>query len=121
MRKITKQVERFDGEKTISWVVDEEDEVRAVHVIRSDDDEEWPWQIEVGAGEFVRTEPLETELIEAVDAAIRGVRGVTDVIHEDREVWMIAGRPRGRALARAVSDRLAPLVPRIEAELDSLA
>ena len=52
-------------------------------------------------------------LTREVEAAVRAVRGVTGVMREDREVWLVSGKPTGKALVSAVSpvvDRLGPLI-----------
>lgn len=61
------------------------------------------WQVDVAAMEFVRSEPLESELRGRVQAALEVVPGVDSVVDEDREVWGITGHPDGYALVAAVA------------------
>ena len=42
-------------------------------------------RVQVNAAEFLREEPLESDLRRALDAALRLVEGVADVIGENRE------------------------------------
>jgi hypothetical protein len=72
----------------------------------------WPWRIHVWVMEAVRDDELQVELRERIAAAIRAVRGATDVAEEDREVWAIAGAPSGEALVRAVAEVVDDLAPR---------
>ena len=63
--------------------------------------------------EFARDELTERQLAVEVTAALRAVKGVVDVRREDREVWLVAGKPNGKALvsaAAALVDRLGPLI-----------
>jgi hypothetical protein len=68
----------------------------------------------------VREEPLEREMREAIDAALRGVPGVKDVAEEDREVWVVAGDPSGEALVRAAAEAIDALQAKIRAHVQSL-
>ena len=74
---------------------------------------EWQWRIDVGIGEFVRDEPLESRFDSEVTRAVRHVDGVTDAIHEDREVWAAKGKPDGPTLVRAVGHALDSLAPEL--------
>ena len=95
-----------DEEELEVWGIREgsDDDVIAVLTDR----QEWPWSVFVAVAEFVREEPLETELAEAVAEALGTVPGVTDVVHEDREVWVVDGTPRGSDLVAAVDRELEP-------------
>lgn len=99
---------------------DEDDDLRGVGASKIAAVGDWPWQVFVSMAEFVREEPLETEMRTAVDAAIRSVPGVTDVAEEDREVWIVEGTPSGEALVRAVGAAVDPLVERAAALLDAM-
>jgi len=69
----------------------------------------------------LREDPLEAELRERIDSALRGVDGVVDVAEEDREVWYVAGTPSGETLLRAavqVVDDLADSARSYIASLD---
>ena len=62
------------------------------------------WQVTVAVMEFVREDPLESELRRRIAAALRSVDGVETVDEEDREVWFITGRAAGRALVQAAGE-----------------
>ena len=94
------------------------DEARIVTAIRFRRDNDWPWQVSVPAAEFVREEPLEGELSERVLLALRGVRGVNAAHHEDREVWVVSGRPSGKALVAAAGGAVDELAERIRAVIE---
>ncbi len=81
-----------------------EPDVRGVGAHRLRDGGEWPWRVEVWAAEYVRDEPLETQLRSGVRAALASVAGVTAVEEEDREVWVVAGNPAGDVLVRSVAE-----------------
>ncbi|MEV3921370.1 hypothetical protein [Actinomadura coerulea] len=69
------------------------------------------WNVSVWVMEFVRTDPLESELRRRIADALSAVDGVTSVEEEDREVWTVTGTPTGKALVEAaalVVDHLAP-------------
>ena len=78
---------------------------------------DWDWQLYLEAAEFVRDDPLESELRAAVDAAARSVPGVAEVVEEDREVWLIRGGDAAEVLA-AVSRALDGLAPKLRAYLE---
>ena len=91
-----------------------DDDLRAVHAVRIRESMGWPWYLSLGAAEFLREEPLETDFREAVTSALRGVRGVRAVEQEDREVWLVAGHfISGKALVTAVDRALTLLEPRM--------
>ena len=72
----------------------------------------WTCLVAVWALEIVRDDVVEAEFRRRIPAAIRRVRGVTDVAEEDRGVWAIAGAPSGTALVRAVGEVVDDLAPR---------
>jgi hypothetical protein len=114
--------EQEDEETSQVWTRGaESDEVTAVGALRLRDEEEWPWQVVIPVAEFIRDEPLETELVEAVTRALLGVRGVREAAQEDREVWVVSGRASGKALVAAVGKALDRLEPRLRQHVDSLA
>ena len=78
-----------------------DDELRGVSVYRPQGDD---WRVVVGMAEFIRGEPLESELRRGVGAALRSVPGVSSVWEEDREVWIAQGSPQADSLIRAVGD-----------------
>lgn len=77
----------------------------------------WPWMVTVAAAEFVRSEPLESQLRQRVHAALTAVAGVTQVEEQDREVWTVEGKPDGEALVHAVAAVLDELAPAIRAHI----
>lgn len=81
-----------DEELLEQWTRDDADDLTTVEALLPDDH---PWQVVVGMAEFLRAEPLETQMSEAVHAAIGGVPGVTGVAREDTEVWLAWGTPDG--------------------------
>src|SRR5207302_812263 len=80
----------------------------------------WPWQVSIYVAEFVRDDPLETDLRLAIGNALRGVPGVTNVMEEDREVWVLSGDPSGRALIESAGAALDRLADRTRAYLASM-
>jgi hypothetical protein len=103
-----------DGEE--EWVREtDEQDLRGVNALRMTGEQRWPWQVGVWAASFVREEPLEGDLRAGVDAALRAVPGVTDVVEQDREVWRVAGTPSGRDLVEAVGAVVDELVARTRA------
>ena len=102
--------DEVDGEAAWERLTDDPD-VRGVEAVKLGGVREWTWQVGVFVAEFLRDDPLEDELRQGMDEALRAVPGVADVAEEDREVWIVDGDPSGEALARAaaaVVDRLAP-------------
>jgi len=78
------------------------------------------WRVTVWAMEFVREEPLESELREAIRDALERVPGASDVDEEDREVWVVGGSPSGEALVVAVAAVVDARAERIRLHIDSL-
>jgi hypothetical protein len=96
-----------DGDE--AWIREtDEPELLNVEACRSGDG----WQVIVWVAEFLREDPLEAEFRAAMDAALRGVAGVTDVQEEDRELWAVDGQPAGDALLRAAADVVDALADR---------
>ncbi len=110
--------DEVDGEEGWDRLVD--DDVRGVEAIKVGD-EEWPWQVILAVAEFVRDDPLETELRERIAAALRAVPGVTDVAEEDREVWIVNGHPSGEALVSAAARVVDDLAQRLRDFMEGLA
>lgn len=78
------------------------------------------WRITIWAAEFVRREPLVSELRGAVASALLRVEGVVGVEHEDTEQWIAYGNPRGEELviaAAAAVDGLADQAREYEASM----
>lgn len=78
------------------------------------------WSVGVAVAEFLRDDPLETELRQQMAAALGSVDGVGSVWEEDREVWGVTGTPSGEALVRAASGVVDHLAPRARAYIDNL-
>ena len=78
------------------------------------------WSVGVAVAEFLRDDPLETELRQRMLTALGAVDGVGSVWEEDREVWGVTGTPSGEALARAASGVVDHLAPRAQAYIDNL-
>jgi len=89
--------------------------LRGVGSSRWLEDEEWPWVVSVSVMEFVRTEPLESELATAVTTALAAVPNVREAHRDDRETWVVAGKPDGAALVRAVAEVVDTFAPRAQA------
>ena len=101
-----------------SRVLDEEDEdILGVGVSRIAGD--WQWEIGVNAAEFVRDEPFESTFRDNIETAIRRVQGITEVIEEDREVWLAKGaRADGEQLLRSVARALDNMADDIAEAMD---
>jgi hypothetical protein len=83
-------------------------------------DGEWQWQVLVSVMELVREEPLESELVAAVSAALAAVPGVREAAQDDRETWVIKGAADGASLVRAAAAVVDRFSPRTRAILDEL-
>ena len=79
-----------------------EPQVRGVEAVRIDF--AGGWNVTVAVMEFVREDPLESELRRRIAAALRSVRGVQTADEMDREVWFVTGTPSGDALVRAAAE-----------------
>ena len=110
--------EEVDGEEGWERLTDEP-EIRGVEATRHDDDD-WPWSVVVWVMEFVREEPLESEIRHAMIVTLWAVPDVTAVAEEDREVWIVAGSPSGEALVRAAATVVDAFVARARAHVASL-
>jgi len=108
------QIERVqpqDEEIREEWArVTNEKDILGVCVARMSS-EDWPWHVSIYVAEFIRTEPLQSELFDSITAALTNVAGVTRVVHEDREVWVLQGEPAGEKLIHACSAALETLAP----------
>jgi hypothetical protein len=78
------------------------------------------WSVVVGVAEFLREDPLESELRQQMDAALRAVAGAERVWEDDREAWGVAGAASGEALLRAAAGVVDHLADRARAYIDSL-
>ena len=77
------------------------------------------WRITVNAAEFVRKDPLESRLQNAIESALKKVNGVKRVAHEDREVWLVQGEASGDELVRSCSAAVNGLAEEIRKLLKS--
>jgi len=98
--------------------VTDDPDVRGVDAVRID--AAGGWQVVVSVMEFIRQDPLESELRQRIAAALRAVDGVTGVEEEDREVWLVTGAPAGRVLAEAAAEVVDDLAGRTRAFLNTL-
>lgn len=117
------RVEPEDDEIAEEWTrgdADLDPETRGVIANRWRDEDDWPWQVFIAAAEFVRQEPLESELEARLIEGLRRVDGVEDVAREDREVWVVRGHPTGAALVDAAAAVVDELAPRMRQHIDAL-
>lgn len=98
-----------------SWLRSADDPARGVEVNLFADG---TLTVFVSAAEFIRADPLESELRSAVDEAVRIVPGVDDVYEEDRELWVITGTPDPEQVLQSVGEAVDRLEPRIRTEID---
>jgi hypothetical protein len=113
--EVTRQ-EPLDEEIAEDWTRQtNEPTLRGVGSSRWAEDEAWPWVVSVSVMEFVRTEPLESEIASAIMSALASVPNVLEVHRDDRETWVIAGKPDGAALVRAVAVVVDTFAPRTQA------
>jgi hypothetical protein len=92
-----------DGDEGWERLTDELD-IRGVGATRSADFGPFQWQVWVAVAEFLRSEPLQSELWDGVTTALAAVPGVTAVHHEDRETWVVIGNPTEEALTSAAAE-----------------
>jgi hypothetical protein len=78
------------------------------------------WQVGVAIAEFVRKEPLEGLLDQAITTALGKVQGARDVAREDREAWVVQGQVSGEALVRACAIALDQLEADLRQHMDNL-
>jgi hypothetical protein len=111
-----RQIQPQDTEIQEEWIRETDDpEIRDVSACRID--EIGGWLVFVSALEFVREDPLESELRQRIAAALRGVAGVTSADEHDREQWFVAGAPSGKSLIEAVALVVDDLAERAHAEV----
>jgi hypothetical protein len=108
--------EEVDGAEGWERLTDEP-EVRGVEATRHDVDSGWTWSVGVSVMEFIREDPLESEIRNAMLAALVAVPRATAVAEEDREVWIVAGDPSGDALVRAAADVVDTFADRARADM----
>ena len=109
----------LDGDVDEAWQrLTDDPDVRGVEASR-DSRSEWPWHVTIWAAEFVRDEPLESTLRRRLESALRAVDGATEVVEEDREVWLVAGTPSGRALVEAAASVVDELADEIATAMEA--
>jgi hypothetical protein len=118
-----RQVQNDDPEILEEWLREtSEPEVRAVGAHRvanwQAEEVDWPgdgdgWTVEVWAMEFVRVDPLESELRQRIMNALRAAEGVTHVAEHDRESWFLTGTTSGAALISAAAQVVDDLADQI--------
>ncbi|MGA7832332.1 MAG: hypothetical protein WCA21_15345 [Terracidiphilus sp.] len=105
-----KQVNPMDEEVLEEWVrVTDDKHILGVCATRIKNSN-WPWHVGIYVAEYIRAEPLQSELQLAITNALNAIPGVTGARQEDREVWVVQGNVSGRSLilASAIAlDRLA--------------
>lgn len=101
MNEDVQRIQPDEPGTTETWLREtDEPDVRAVEASRISGG----WQVGVWVMEFIRADPLETELRRRMASALRGVSGVTAAEEEDRETWFVTGTPSGRALTEAAAE-----------------
>jgi hypothetical protein len=78
------------------------------------------WQVTVAAMEFVRHDPLETDMRQRIATALRAVNGVAAADEQDREVWFVTGTPSGKELTEAAARVVDELAGEIRANMRDL-
>lgn len=112
LKRADTAAQRARGEE--QWTrVTEDGDLLGLGAGRRVGDETWTWDVFVCAAEFVRKEPLQSELWDGISRALRKVPGVTAVAHEDREVWLVQGTPAGEDLVRACAHVIDSLAERM--------
>jgi hypothetical protein len=113
-----KQIKPFDESSAEEWVRDVPyNSPGGAGAVKGKDG---GWAVSVDAAEFVREEPLESEMRTCVREALLTVAGVTSVEEEDREVWRVEGTPTGPDLLTALGAALDTLEEKFRAHMESL-
>ena len=114
MSEEVRQIQPQDSEIQEEWLRETgEPDIRAVDACRVD--KIGGWQVFVSVMEFVREDPLESELRQRITTALRSVPGVTSADEEDRELWFVTGTPSGKALAESAAQVVDDLADRTRA------
>lgn len=103
--------DEVDGDEGWERLRDDQPELRNVEAIR----EGSGWQVHVWVAEYVREDPLESELRQRMTQALQAVPGVTSVIEEDREIWSVEGNLAGNLLVQAAAEVVDDLAERTSA------
>jgi hypothetical protein len=108
-----------DDELAEEWLRESDDpDIRFVGATKSRADGEW--QLTATAMCFVRKEPLESDLRQAMASALGEVPGVSGVWEEDREIWHVDGNPNGGDLTRAAAQVIDAFGDRLREHYNSL-
>ena len=114
------RVEPIDAETLEAWEnVTEDLDLLFVGSYRRADPV-WSWRVDAAVMEFVRQEPLESEMARAMARELGGIPGVRRVLRRDREVWTLQGDPDGASLARAAAAVVHRFLPATRAIYDAL-
>lgn len=113
-----KSIEPMDSSIAEEWtrVTDNED-VLGVSASKSSESN-GDWQVFINVAEFVREEPLESRLYQRITDALTSIGGVVEVVHEDREVWLVRGDVTGEALVRSSAVALNELHEELETAIN---
>jgi hypothetical protein len=102
MNNQARRIQPEDPEIAEEWLREtDEPDLRAVGACKID--RIGGWQVSVWVMEFIRSDPLESELRQRIRSALLGVSGVSSAEEEDREVWFVTGTPSGQALVEAAA------------------
>jgi len=115
-----KRIEPMDSSILEEWtrVTDNED-VLGVSASKSTESN-GEWQVFINVAEFIREEPLESKLYKRITESLTKIDGVVEVIHEDREVWLVRGDVTGEKLVRSSSAALNELHEELATAVDNL-
>jgi hypothetical protein len=101
-----RQIQPLDDTILEEWKrVTEDQDILGVNASRTNDST-WPWTVYINAAEFIRTEPLQSELHQLITDALNSIPGVIMAVHSDREVWVVQGDVSGEALIRSCAEVL---------------
>jgi hypothetical protein len=78
------------------------------------------WQVWIAVAEFIRSEPLQSELQVAITNALNEIPGVTEATQVDREVWEVQGDVSARSLIVASAIALDSLAEALRAAYAAL-
>jgi hypothetical protein len=112
------QIQPFDSSIQEEWIrVTEEQDLLGVGASKFDSN---TWRVFVNVAEFIREEPLQSDLFERITEALAKTDGVETAYQEDREVWIVQGDVTGESLIQSCAVALNELEPNIRAAIDAL-
>ena len=95
------QVKPKDGEILEEWVrITDEKDILGVSATRNKNSDSL-WHVWINVAEYIRSEPLQSELQVAITNALNEISGVTNAIQVDREVWEVQGNVSGHSLVHS--------------------